>query len=206
MGRLTCHPWRLLLAPALALLCCLLAPARPGMAQDSKPAASPAAGPATDPTVPVLVHPATQVFPAVDGRTVVWQDERSGPADIFLADLDTGGVAILHHMCGPGVVSDLVLTGRIMDADEAYQHGIVSRIVPPEGLDEVCLEMAHQIAKAPLLSVRLARDVIRHLTVPEVKSSMADEAVYQTMINRSDDFAEFRTAHAEGRDPRYQGS
>ena len=56
------------------------------------------------------------------------------------------------------------------------------------------------------LHVRLARDVIRHLTVPDVKSSMADEAVYQTMINRSDDFAEFRAAHAEGRDPRYQGS
>ena len=53
---------------------------------------------------------------------------------------------------------------------------------------------------------RLARDVLRHLTVPEVKSSMADEAVYQTMINRSDDFAEFRAAHAEGREPRYQGS
>ena len=48
--------------------------------------------------------------------------------------------------------------------------------------------------------------MLRHLTVPEVKSSMADEAVYQTMINRSDDFAEFRAAHAEGREPRYQGS
>ena len=119
---------------------------------------------------------------------------------------DTGGMAVLHQMCGPGVVSDLVLTGRVMDADEALSHGVVSRVVPAEGLDDVCLEAAHQVAKAPLLTVRLARDVLRHLTVPEVKSSMADEAVYQTMINRSDDFAEFRAAHAEGREPRYQGS
>ena len=119
---------------------------------------------------------------------------------------DTGGMAVLHQMCGPGVVSDLVLTGRVMDADEALSHGVVSRVVPAEGLDEVCLEAAHQVAKAPLLTVRLARDVLRHLTVPEVKASMADEAVYQTMINRSDDFAEFRAAHAEGREPRYQGS
>ena len=119
---------------------------------------------------------------------------------------DTGGVAVLHHMCGPGVVSDLVLTGRVMDADEALRHGVVSRVVAPDDLDGACLDMAHQIAKAPLLTVRLARDVIRHLTVPDVKSSMADEAVYQTMINRSDDFAEFRAAHAEDREPRYQGS
>ena len=119
---------------------------------------------------------------------------------------DTGGVAVLHQMCGPGVVSDLVLTGRVMDADEALAHGVVSRVVPLDDLDDVCLEAARQVAQAPLLTVRLARDVIRHLTVPEVKSSMADEAVYQTMVNRSDDFAEFRAAHAEGREPRYQGS
>lgn len=119
---------------------------------------------------------------------------------------DTGGVAVLHQMCGPGVVSDLVLTGRVMPVEEAFQHGVVSRIVAPDDLDDVCLEAAHAVAKAPLLSVRLARDVIRHLTIPEVKMSMADEAIYQTMVNRSDDFAEFRAAHAEGREPRYTGA
>ena len=42
---------------------------------------------------------------------------------------DTGGVAVLYEMCGPGVVSDLVLTGRVMSAEEALAHGIVSRVV-----------------------------------------------------------------------------
>src|SRR5829696_1301522 len=42
---------------------------------------------------------------------------------------DTGGIAVLHQICGPGVVSDLVLTGRVMSADEALHHGIVSRVV-----------------------------------------------------------------------------
>ncbi|HMQ27173.1 MAG TPA: hypothetical protein PKA98_14375, partial [Acidimicrobiales bacterium] len=49
-------------------------------------------------------------------------------------------------------------------------------------------------------------NTIGGLSGPAIKSSMADEAIYQTMINRSDDFAEFRAAHAEGREPRYQGS
>ena len=35
---------------------------------------------------------------------------------------------------------------------------------------------------------------------------MDDELIYQTFLNRSDDFAEFRAARAEGRDPRYTGS
>jgi enoyl-CoA hydratase/carnithine racemase len=119
---------------------------------------------------------------------------------------DTGGVAVLYEMCGPGVVSDLVLTGRVMQADEAYAHGIVSRIVPPDALDSTVQEMAHQIAAAPKVSVKLAREVIRHLSVPSIRASMADEMIYQTFINKSDDFAEARAARGEDREPRYTGS
>ena len=64
---------------------------------------------------------------------------------------DTGGVAVLHEMCGPGVVSDMVLTGRVMEADEAFAHGIVSRVVP---LDE--------------LDATVARDGGAHRVAPEV--------------------------------------
>src|ERR1700704_3053882 len=48
---------------------------------------------------------------------------------------DTGGVGRLFQICGHGVASDLVLTGRPMGADEAYAHGVVSRVVPAEQLD-----------------------------------------------------------------------
>jgi enoyl-CoA hydratase/carnithine racemase len=109
-------------------------------------------------------------------------------------------------MCGPGVVSDLVLTGRIMDAEEALRHGVVSRIVPAEELDGVVREAAEQIARAPFMTVRMAREVIRHLSQPQIRTSMADELIYQTMVNKSDDFAELRAARAEEREPKYTGS
>lgn len=119
---------------------------------------------------------------------------------------DTGGMAVLHQMCGPGVVSDLVLTGRVMEVDEALRHGVVSRVVPEGELDDVVRDMAEQIAAAPAVTVKLAREVLRQLSVPQVKASMRDEMIYQTFLNRSDDFAEFRAARAEGREPRYTGS
>lgn len=119
---------------------------------------------------------------------------------------DTGGMAVLHQMCGHGVVSDMVLTGRIMEADEALWHGIVSRVVPADELDGVVRDMAEQIAATPTVAVKLAREVLRQLTVPDVRASMRDEMIYQTFLNRSDDFAEFRAARAEGREPRYTGS
>jgi enoyl-CoA hydratase/carnithine racemase len=119
---------------------------------------------------------------------------------------DTGGFGVLYEMCGPGVVSDLVLTGRVMQADEALSHGIVSRVVEPEALESTVREMAEAIAAAPFVSVRMAREIIRHLSQPQIRSSMQDELIYQTFINRSDDFAELRAARAEGRPPEFTGS
>jgi enoyl-CoA hydratase/carnithine racemase len=119
---------------------------------------------------------------------------------------DTGGMGVLYEMCGHGVVSDLVLTGRIMSAEEALSHGIISRIVALDELDATAQEMAGQVAAAPAVTVKLAREVIRHLAVPQIRSSMADEMIYQTFVSRSDDAAERKAAAAEERDPHYTGS
>ncbi|CUU54924.1 enoyl-CoA hydratase [Frankia sp. CcI49] len=119
---------------------------------------------------------------------------------------DTGGMARLFQMCGHGVVSDLVLTGRPMDAAEALAHGVVSRVVPADQLDSTVMEMAAKIAAAPTVTVNMARRVIRHLSEPALRSSMADELIYQTFVSRSDDLAEMRQARAEDRAPRYTGS
>ncbi len=119
---------------------------------------------------------------------------------------DTGGIAVLYEMCGPGVVTDLVLTGRVMTAEEALSHGIISRIVPADALEETVREAAESIAKAPAVTVKLAREIIRHLSLPQIRSSMQDELIYQTFINRSDDFAELKAAREEGRPPEFTGS
>jgi len=119
---------------------------------------------------------------------------------------DTGGVGRLYEICGHGVASDLVFTGRPMGADEAYAHGIVSRVVTPDSLDETVREMADKIAAAPAVSVKMARRVLRHLSEPAVRSSMAEELIAQTFIAKSDDLAEFRAARAEGREPHFTGS
>jgi enoyl-CoA hydratase/carnithine racemase len=119
---------------------------------------------------------------------------------------DTGGVAVLHQICGPGLVADMVLTGRRLSAEEALHHGIVSRIVEPDELDATAREMAEKIAASPAVAVKLARKVISHLGRPAVRTSMDDELIYQTFLNKSDDFAEFRAARAEDREPNYKGS
>ena len=119
---------------------------------------------------------------------------------------DTGGVGRLYEICGPGVVSDMVLTGRVMDAAEALALGVVSRVVAREHLDDTAREMAEKIAAAPAVTIKMARRIISHLAEPQIRSSMAEELIAQTFINKSDDYAEFRAAQAQDRQPRYTGS
>jgi len=119
---------------------------------------------------------------------------------------DTGGMGALFEICGPGLVSDLVLTGRVLPVDEALAHGIVSRVVSEDDLDATVREMAEHIAGLPAVTVKMAREVIRHLAVPALRASMADEMIYQTFINKSDDMAELQAARAEEREPRFTGS
>ena len=73
-------------------------------------------------------------------------------------------------------------------------------------LDTTVREMAEQIAAAPAASVRMARSIIRHLALPEIRSSMDEEMIGQTYLSRSDDMAELRAARAEERPPHYTGS
>ena len=118
---------------------------------------------------------------------------------------DSGGTARLFQMAGHGLVADLALTGRPLEADEALRHGVVSRVVPDEALDDTALEVAHTIAKAPPFTVKMFRRTLDRLATPLVDASMQEESVAQSMVFASEDYAEMKKARAEGRDPVYRG-
>jgi len=117
---------------------------------------------------------------------------------------DSAGTARLFQMAGHGLVADLALTGRTLDAQEALRHGIVSRVVPDAKLDETALEMARQIAAAPAFTVQMFRRTLGRLANPVVVTSLAEEALTQSLVFASRDYAELKAARAEKREPRYR--
>jgi enoyl-CoA hydratase/carnithine racemase len=118
---------------------------------------------------------------------------------------DSGGTARLFQMAGHGLVADLALTGRPMDADEALRHGVVSRVVPDDELDETALEIARTIAKVPPFTVKMFRRTLDRIATPLVDRSMQEEAVTQSLVFASEDYAELKQARADGRPPVYRG-
>ncbi len=118
---------------------------------------------------------------------------------------DSGGVARLFQMAGHGLAADLALTGRVMTAEEAHGHGVVSRLVADETeLDAVALSMAETIAAAPAFTVKMARRTISSLGRDEVQRSIDEEAVAQSLVFASSDYAEMKAARAADRAPRYR--
>lgn len=117
---------------------------------------------------------------------------------------DTGGMARLFQMCGHGLTMDLILTGRKMGAEEALRHGIISRIVPADELEETALEMARSIAASPAFTVKMARRNMALLANQMVLDSIDEETATQTLVFSSDDYAEMKAARAAGREPKYR--
>lgn len=118
---------------------------------------------------------------------------------------DSGGTARLLQMAGHGLAADLALTGRVMSAEEALRHGVVSRVVPDDELDETVLDMARTIAKAPAFTVTMFLRTLRRLANPLVEHSLAEESAAQSLVFGSEDYRELKAARAESREPRYRG-
>jgi enoyl-CoA hydratase len=71
-----------------------------------------------------------------------------------------GGTQRLTHAIGKAKAMDLILTGRMMDAQEAERSGLVARIVPLQSLVEEALKVAATIASMSLPSVLAAKEAV----------------------------------------------
>ena len=117
---------------------------------------------------------------------------------------DSGGTARLYQMAGHGLIADLALTGRPMEAEEALRHGVVSRVVPDDELDAAAMSMCQEIAASPPFSVKMFRRTLSRLGTPMVQRTMQEESMAMTALYETEDYAELKAARAEGRPPVYK--
>ena len=118
---------------------------------------------------------------------------------------DSGGTARLFQMAGHGLVADLAMTCRAMDAEEALRHGVVSRVVPDAELDEAAMTLCREIAANPPFAVKMFRRTLSRLGNPDVQRTMQEESMGMTAIYETEDYAEMKAARSEGREPKYKG-
>ena len=119
---------------------------------------------------------------------------------------ESGGARNLPKLVGVGKALDMILTGKIIMADEALEIGLVEKVFPHDDLLPETLAYAAQIASNPYLSVRYAKDLVKmYWNHNRSDEGWAREFAAIQEITRTGDCREGIQAFLEKRPSQYRG-
>jgi len=142
------------------------------------------------------------------GCDIVLATPRARFAEVFAKrglTLDFGGTWLLPRLVGLMRARELALTGRVVEADEALDIGLVTRIVDQSDLAQAALDVASELAEgAPLAQSFIKRGLDRSPTLT-FEQGLAYEEQAQALLLASEDLAEGAAAFVEKRKPTFKG-
>jgi enoyl-CoA hydratase len=113
--------------------------------------------------------------------------------------------APLIHMIPQRIFMEIVLTGKPITAQRAYEIGLVNRLAPPDALMEAASELARAVIEGAPMSVAAARETVMLATeMGRAEALDAAWAAHEAAYN-SDDAQEGPSAFAEKRKPVWSG-
>ena len=117
---------------------------------------------------------------------------------------ELGSTYLLPQIVGLGYATELILTGRIIDAAEADRIGLVNHVVPHEQLMDEAMKLADEIAFNPTRQVNWAKQMIySNAANDNLRSVLQTEDEIFGQAGRTDARAEAATAFREKREPNF---
>lgn len=137
---------------------------------------------------------------------IVSEKARFGTPEVTLGLIPGwGGTQRLPRMLPWCKAAELLLTGRLIDAEEAYRIGLVNLVVPAGQVLPVAKEWAETICRAAPLAVRAAKEAMIKGYEMSLDDGLELENKLESQICGTRDFAEGLAARAERRKPAYRG-
>ena len=118
------------------------------------------------------------------------------------------GMAATHLLpdaVGPAAARDLLLTGRLVDAEEALRLGLVSRVLDGDRFLDDVLDTAERVAATAPIASRLTKVALRDGGHQEFEAALQWEALAQPVTLATADLQEGIAAARERRAPRFTG-
>jgi enoyl-CoA hydratase len=116
-----------------------------------------------------------------------------------------GGTQRLPRVVGLGLAKELILTGRVVDADEALRIGLVDAVHEPGDLLEKTMEVARLLASKGPLALAAAKEALNSSLAGDHGANLEREADYFGELFSSEDAKEGMTAFVEKREARFTG-
>jgi enoyl-CoA hydratase len=112
---------------------------------------------------------------------------------------------LLPNVVGPAAARELLLTGRMVDADEALRLGLVSRVIAEESFLDDVLAIAGDVAATAPIPSRLTKLALLDGGHADYESCIQWEALAQPITLATEDLQEGVRAAREKRQPEFQG-
>lgn len=116
-----------------------------------------------------------------------------------------GGTQRLAHAVGKAIAMEMILNDRRLTAQEAYQFGMVNRVVPVEGYLEAALKLAEEVAARAPIAVRDAKKMINQSYERFLADGLAQEKQVFYNLFATEDQKEGMKAFTEKRKPEWKG-
>jgi enoyl-CoA hydratase len=137
---------------------------------------------------------------------VASETARFGQPEINLGVMPgAGGTQRLTRAVGKAVAMDMILSGRMLRAEEARDLGLVARVVGQEAWLEAAKRVAGEIAAKSPVSVRLAKEAIDEAFETPLSAGIAFERRSFYLARASEDADEGLSAFVEKRKPEFRG-
>ena len=118
-----------------------------------------------------------------------------------------GGTQRLPRLVGPAWARDMLLTGRVVDANEALAIGLVNRVVPDSGsFDEAISELTAQIIGGSPIGARYAKEAVRQGMDLTLEQGLRLETDLNVILQSTYDRAEGLKSFLEKRGPKFTGA
>lgn len=118
---------------------------------------------------------------------------------------DVGGCSRLPAVVGLGRAKDLIMTGRAVAAQEAFDMGLVNRLAPAKDLDQCVDALTEELLANAPLAVGRAKGLMDMAAKPALAATLAAEVTAQEVLITTEDFAEACRAFLERRQPEFSG-